>query len=449
MKAFQRFNTGLDGGEVSQLNYVDAIDYIHSLEKFGIHPGLERIKALCEALGNPQDRLKFIHVAGTNGKGSTSTMISEILQKAGYRTGLFTSPYVIDFNERIQIDGKMIPSDDLAEIVSKLEPVITELARQGLQTTEFEAITAAAFLYFESCGCDVVVLEVGLGGRFDATNIIKTPLASVIASISLDHMAVLGDTIEKIAVEKCGIIKQNGITVCYPEQTAEALAVINSTAKQRNNELVVPLVKDIKLIDESIYGTNAVMDGLKIFIPFMGHHMVMNASVAAATARVLARKGYAIGDENIVQGIGASKMSARMEIISKEPLTILDGGHNEGCANALANVVRSFLKGRRIIAVCGMMADKDYKKYLSITAPLFDTVIATRPVIARALDAKVLAENAGLFCKNSFAVEDAGDAFVKAVSLANANDVIIICGSFYLASELRKSIIDLSNSNKN
>lgn len=427
------------------MNYVDAIDYIHSLEKFGINPGLERIKALCEAFGNPQDRLKFIHVAGTNGKGSTSTMISEILQKAGYRTGLFTSPYVIDFNERIQIDGKMIPSDDLAEIVSKLEPVITELARQGIQTTEFEAITTAAFLYFESCGCDVVVLEVGLGGRFDATNIIKTPLASVIASISLDHMAVLGDTIEKIAFEKCGIIKQNGITVCYPSQTAEALAVISSTAKQRNNELVVPLVKDIKLIDESIYGTNAVMDGLKIFVPFMGHHMVMNASVAAATARVLSRKGYAIGDENIVHGIGASKMPARMEIISKEPLTILDGGHNEGCANALANVVRSFLKGRRIIAVCGMMADKDYKKYLSITAPLFETLIATRPALPRALDAHTLAETAKKYCENSYIIEDSSEALMKSISLADKDDVIIICGSFYLASELRAHMIQYNN----
>lgn len=427
------------------MTYEDAVLYIHSLEKFGINPGLERISALCDALGNPQDKLKFIHVAGTNGKGSTSTMLSEILQSAGYKTGLFTSPYVIDFYERMQIDGKMISHTDLADIVTELEQVISALCKKGIQATEFEAITAAAFLYFVRSTCDIVVLEVGLGGRFDATNIIKTSLVNVITSISMDHTAILGDTIEKIAFEKSGIIKQSGVTVCYPEQPAEVLGVISDIAKQRNNELVVPLVKDIKLIDESIYGTNSVIDELKLFVPFMGQHMLMNASVAVATARVLSRKGYAIGDENIVHGIGASKMPARMEIISKEPLTILDGGHNEGCANALANVVRSFLKGRRIIAVCGMMADKDYKKYLSITAPLFETLIATRPALPRALDAHTLAETAKKYCENSYIIEDSSEALMKSISLADKDDVIIICGSFYLASELRAHMIQYNN----
>lgn len=424
------------------MTYEDAVLYIHSLEKFGINPGLERISALCDALGNPQDKLKFIHVAGTNGKGSTSTMLSEILQSAGYKTGLFTSPYVIDFCERMQIDGKMISHTDLADIVTELEQVISALCKKGIQATEFEAITAAAYLYFSHNKCDVVVLEVGLGGRFDATNIINTSLVNVITSISMDHTAILGDTIEKIAFEKSGIIKQSGVTVCYPEQPAEVLGVISDIATQRNNELVVPLVKDIKLIDESIYGTNSVIDGLKLFVPFMGQHMLMNASVAVATARVLARKGYAIGDESIIQGISASKMAARMEIITKEPLTILDGGHNEGCAKALALCISRYLKGRRIIALCGMMADKDYNAYLSITAPNFEIFIATTPLISRALAAQTLAETAKMYCANSFAIENSLQAFKKASALAKKNDVIIICGSFYLASEIRKEIVD-------
>ncbi|MEI6579488.1 MAG: folylpolyglutamate synthase/dihydrofolate synthase family protein [Eubacteriales bacterium] len=417
-----------------------AIDYIHSLEKFGINPGLERIAALCDALGNPQDSLQFIHVAGTNGKGSTSTMLAEILKAAGYKTGLFTSPYVIDFCERMQINGKMITHDELALIVSEIEPVISALAAKGLQLTEFEAITAAAFLYFARKECDIVVLEVGLGGRFDATNLIKTPLASVITSISMDHMAVLGNTIEKIAAEKCGIIKQNGITVCYPSQTPQALAVIKATAGQMNNELFIPNVEDIEMINEGLYGTQVKFDGLSVFVPFMGAHMVLNASVAVATARVLAQNGLSISDEHIADGIAAAKMPARMEIIKKEPLIIIDGGHNEGCARALAECIKNHLKGRKIIAVCGMMSDKDYGVYLKTVAPLFKTLIATKPFIARALDAKTLLETAEKYCKNCMAIENTQDAVEKAVELSGKDDVIIICGSFYLAGEVRDRI---------
>jgi len=428
--------------EVFRLNYDESIAYIHSLEKFGINPGLERISALCDSLGNPQDSLQFIHVAGTNGKGSTSTMLSGIMQAAGYKTGLFTSPYVVDFCERIQIDGKMISHDELAEIVSETEPIIMRLAANGVQPTEFEAVTAAALLYFARKSCKIVVLEVGLGGRFDATNIIKTPLVSVITSISMDHMAVLGDTIEKIAMEKCGIIKQNGITVSYPEQSVEALAVIIETAKQRNNQLFIPSVKDIRIIDEGLYGTKAAFDGLEVFVPFMGEHMVLNASVAVETARLLAQNGLAVSDENIADGIAAAKMPVRMEIVKKEPLIIMDGGHNEGCANALAACIEKHLKGRQITAVCGMMSDKDYDTYLKITAPLFKTFIAAKPAISRALNAETLSETAKKYCKNCMVIENPQEALQKALDLSGKGDVIIICGSFYLAGELRKQLLD-------
>jgi len=424
------------------MTYSEALAYIHSLEKFGINPGLERISDLCGLLGNPQDKLKYIHVAGTNGKGSTSTMISEILQEAGLKTGLYTSPYVIDFCERIQINSRMISHDDIAAIITEMEPIITGYAEKKTQPTEFEVITAAAFLYFSRKNCDIVVLETGLGGRYDATNIIKQPIASVITSISLDHMALLGDTIKKIAAEKCGIIKQNTATVSYPEQPAEAMDIIRESARNKKNTLFVPSIKDIQIKDEKIEGTNVSINGLDIYVPFMGRHMVLNAAVAVTAAKVLADNGLNISNENIVQGIAKAKMPARMEIFGRKNLIIMDGGHNEGCAKALAECINKFLLGREIIAVCGMMADKDYNTYLKITAPYFKTLIAVKPVNQRSLDAEILAEAAKKYCKDSYASVNSQDAFQKAVKLTAGDGVIIICGSFYLASELRKTVLN-------
>lgn len=425
------------------MTYDQALSYIHSLEKFGINPGLERIAALCNAIGNPQDELKFIHVAGTNGKGSTSTMLSEIMQTAGYKTGLFTSPYVVDFRERIQINGKMISQKDLAAFVSKIEPMVSELAANGVQITEFEFITAIAFLCFASNECDVVVLEVGLGGRFDSTNIIKNPLVSVITSISRDHTAVLGDTIEKIAAEKCGIIKQNGLTVSYPEQPVQALEVIMKTAAEKCNTLYIPSLDAIQIVEESIRGTQAVIDGLPLRVPFMGEHMVYNASVAVTAARAICQRGIMLSDEHIAKGIASARIPARMEILGEEPLTIFDGGHNVGCALALEAVIKRHLSGRKIIAVCGMMADKDYDAYLKIVAPLFKTLIATKPNNARALDAQKLADTAKKHCKNIIATKSPMEAYNTAKELAGKDDVIIVCGSFYLAAEVREKLIIL------
>lgn len=427
------------------MTYDQALSYIHSLEKFGINPGLERIAALCNALGNPQDKLKYIHVAGTNGKGSTSTMLSEIMQTAGYKTGLFTSPYVVDFRERIQINGKMISQKDLAVFVSEIEPVVSELAVNGVQITEFEFITATAFLYFARNECDVVMLEAGLGGRFDSTNIINNPLVSAITSISMDHTAVLGDTIEKIAAEKCGIIKQNGLTVSYPKQPAQALKMIKKTVAAKGNMLYIPDLNAIQIIDDSILGTQAVIAGLPLQVPLMGEHMVYNASVAITAARVVRQKGIMISDEDIAQGIEAARIPARMEILGEEPLIIVDGGHNAGCAQALEAVIKKHLSGRKIIAVCGMMADKDYNAYLKIVAPFFETLIATKPDNSRALDAQILADTTKKHCKNIITIEDPWDAYSQAKNLANKDDVIIVCGSFYLAAEVREKIIILKH----
>ncbi|MCR5485379.1 MAG: bifunctional folylpolyglutamate synthase/dihydrofolate synthase [Clostridiales bacterium] len=424
------------------MNYEEAISYIHSLSKFGIKPGLERITALCRALGDPQDSIPFIHVAGTNGKGSTSTMISNIFRSANYKTGLFISPYVTDFRERIQINGEMISESDLAFETEKVKRIADKMCENGEPPTEFEFITALAFDFFKNSGCDIAVLEVGLGGRLDSTNVIKTPLAGVITSVSLDHMAVLGDTVEKIAYEKCGIIKDGGITVCYPKQDGEALSVIRKTAEEKNNLLVIPPIDGIEILKSDLSGSDAVIDGIKMHVPFLGEHMVYNAAAAVFAAKAVRddkRNIFYVSDNDIKKGVESSAMPARMEIISEKPLTVLDGGHNADCAEALKNAVKEYLGGKRITAVCGMMADKECEKYLSKTAPLFEKVITVTPDVPRAIGAKELASLAEKYCKNVCVAESFDEAAKEAVLSAGDDGTVIICGSFYMAADMKKA----------
>ncbi len=424
------------------MNCTQAIEYIHSLEKFGIKPGLERIKALCELLGNPQDKLKVIHVAGTNGKGSTSTMISNILIKNGFKTGLYISPYVTDFRERIQLNGNMIEHSELAECVEKVKYAVDILCEKGEQTTEFEALTATAFVYFEKKKCDYVVLEVGLGGRFDATNVIKAPFVSVIASISLDHTAILGDTVEKIAAEKCGIIKFGAETVVYPFQAEEAMGVIREACEHRCNTLRMPDVNRLEIIGETIDGTTAVYDGISFLLPLAGKHMIYNAVTAIEAIRSLFRFGVNISDEIIAAGINASVMPARMELIKKKPVIILDGGHNEGCANALAEYIRKHLSDKRIIMVSSMMADKDYLSYLKTVAPFASVFIATKADVPRALSSDELCEAAKAFCNDCYSISDPLKAIHAAGNITEKDDAMIVCGSFYLAGEVRDNLLN-------
>ncbi len=424
------------------MNCNEAIAYIHSLEKFGINPGLERIRALCEMLGNPQKKLKVIHVAGTNGKGSTSTVISNILRKSGYNTGLFISPYVTDFRERIQYNGNMIEKSDLAVCVEMVKNAIENLADKGIQPTEFEAITATAFLYFEKKRCDFVVLEVGLGGRYDSTNIIEAPYVSVITSISLDHTAILGDTIEKIAAEKCGIIKFGAETVAYPFQDECAMEIIRKTCAERCNDLRVPDINKLKIKDEKLEGTEAEYDGIKFILPLAGKHMIYNTCTAIEAVRSLKRLAVDISEAAIIRGIESSLMPARLELIKKRPVVLLDGGHNEGCAFALADFIRKHLSDRRIVMVASMMSDKDYLSYLSIVAPLADTFIATRVDMPRALSSAELMKNASEFCKNCHDISEPAKAITAAKNIITQDDALIVCGSFYLAGAIRDDLLN-------
>lgn len=371
-----------------------------------------------------------MHIAGTNGKGSTSTHIANILTAAGFKTGLYTSPFVLSFCERIQIDGESIPKEKLAKAVTKVQAEIIKLNEKGIVITEFEAITAAAFLYFCEEGCDFAVIEVGLGGRFDATNVLSSPKASVITSISLDHTKILGDTLTKIAFEKCGIIKEGVPVVTSANQNSEVLGVIEKTARDKNCKLTVANPKNASVVSDKLGETVFEYDKESYTLHLCGEHQIENAVNAIETARLLG-----ISEDFIKKGISKTQMLARMEIIGKEPLIIRDGGHNEGCAKALRSFILRY-KIKNIKLLVGMMADKDTEKYLELVCPLCDSVTVCTPSNPRAESAENLLISAKKYCENSFAVSDPKTAFKMVIKSAEKDDTVLVCGSFYLMSDI-------------
>jgi dihydrofolate synthase/folylpolyglutamate synthase len=419
------------------MNYNEALEFIHSRMKFGSHPGMERIEALCNAFDNPQDKLKFVHVAGTNGKGSVCHMISEMLVSAGYKTGLFTSPFVIDFRERIQINSEMIPKDELAQIVSEIKPVVENLSKNGIEPTEFEIITIAAFLYFYRNKCDIVVLEVGLGGTLDSTNIIKQSEVSVITSISMDHMDILGDTLQKIAEHKCGIFKENGTVVSYPQPDFAIERFIKEKAKEKHCEYVQHELPRIRLVAQDVDGSTIIYSGCTFKIPLTGKHQIYNFSTAIAAINVLKNKGYNITSKNMIDGIANVKIPARMEVVSKFPLTIIDGGHNPEGIDALCDCLKTYCKGKKIIAVFGMMKDKNYKYCIEKLAGLCERIYATEPSNPRSIKSDELAKLLKPYCKKVKAIESPCKAYKKALKKADKDSAVIVCGSLYLASDIK------------
>lgn len=418
------------------MNYDEAISYIHSLLRFGIKPGMQRIRALLERLGNPQNALEFIHVAGTNGKGTVCAELSEILCSAGFKAGLFISPYVVDFRERIQISSAMISKAELAKTVGRIKPEADELTAVGLQPTEFEFITAAAMLYFKEQGCDIVVLETGLGGLLDSTNIIDTPLVSVITSVCFDHMDILGGTLSEIAYQKCGIIKPSGYTVSYPIQSEEAFSVIKKTAAQKNNKLICADASKLEIISENINGSDIIHGGSKLHIPLLGRHQIYNTLTALSTVEALREQGIAIPDAAVKEGIAKAFLPARLEVISKNPLLILDGGHNKQGAMALSQTIERCV-GKKTAAVIGMMDDKDCEGAVSLIAPQCEKIILTRPDNPRSANPERLFSQAKKYCESCIIEKDPQKA-VETLFKISEGLPMIICGSLYLAGEIRE-----------
>lgn len=419
------------------MKYDQALNYIHSLNRFGIKPGLCRIRALMEQLDNPHKGMKFIHVAGTNGKGSTSTAISNIMIASGKKTGLFISPFVVDFRERIQINGEFISKEDLADLtqrVSEIVPLVNEEIDDNV--TEFEFITAVAFLYFKEQGCDMVVLETGLGGRLDSTNIIENPLVNVITKIDLDHTAVLGNTVEEIAVEKCGIIKESAYVVTPSTQNVKALKIIEDATSEKKATLRVAQRDLVENIRVNPFGVSFIYKGIAIETKMPGIHQVENMTTAAETALCLG-----IDKDSIIKGISRTSFPARLEVISNSPLVLLDGAHNENGADVLCD----YLDEHKLkpIIVLGMMRDKDCASVIEKLS-LRANVVITVTVLSN--DRSELAENLGKFaekyCNDVVCAKDYENALLLAEEkLEGSDSPLLVCGSLYLASDIRQNLI--------
>lgn len=422
--------------------YTEAVDYIHSLLKFGVRPGLSGMDALLCFLGNPHKNLKYVHVAGTNGKGSVSTAVSEVLTDAGYKVGLYTSPYVTHFLERIRFCGEPVEESLFAECVEKVKNGVLHLNGEGTVITEFEALTAAAFLCCKALNCDVVVLEVGLGGRLDATNVIDTPLANVITSLSLDHTAILGDTIEKIAYEKCGTIKENGNVISSFGQPENALDVIRKTAESKNCSFAVPDESRLEILKSDVFGTDFIYKNEKYSVSMPGLHQVKNMTAVIECCDVL-KNTFNITSDNIKNGISASRLPARVEVISKKPLIILDGGHNEDGAKAFFETLKPTLKGKnKVYVLAGMMADKAVETSLRNLMKTADCFVCVTPENPRAVKAAELSKIAEKYCADTVSFDSPISAVDYILEKLTSDDVFCAVGSLYLAGEIREYLIE-------
>lgn len=424
------------------MNYNETINYIEGLSVFGSRPGFERINALLDAVSHPEKGLAYVHVAGTNGKGSVCNTTANVLTAAGYKTGLFTSPFVSDFRERIQIDGEYISKDELCELTEYVKSKADKLAEDGIQPTEFEVITAIAFLYFQQAKCDIVVLEVGLGGLLDSTNVIDTPLVSAIVSLSFDHMGVLGNSIEEIAVHKAGIIKDGGVTISAPNQPESALHILRTSAYEHENRFIIADPKQIEVLGTSILGTQLSYKGTEITLPLIGPHQIDNLSVSLCIIETLREKGYSITDEALTRGVEKTVVPARIEVVSQKPLIIIDGGHNEDGARVLKETLTAFTSGIPKTMIIGVMEDKDVSHVLQNLIPLAKRVITTTPNSPRSMKAEDLAVKAYEFCDDVYHIDDPCKAYDFAKTVTEKEDGIIVCGSLYLAGDIREHILD-------
>lgn len=416
------------------MNFTQALDYIHSINWTFCKPGLERIGELCEKLGHPERDLRFIHVAGTNGKGSFCSMTASILKAAGYKTGLYTSPFIRSFNERMQINGENIADDELAEITALVRPFADSMQDKP---TEFELITAIAFEYFRRHNCDVVVLETGLGGRLDSTNIIKTPLLSVVTGIALDHTAFLGDTVEQIAAEKAGIIKQNA-PVLFGGEDEIAAKVIADTAKACDVPFYRTDYTRLVHIQTTLDGTTFdYKDRKDVAIRLLGLYQPKNAALVLDAVDILRENGLDIPEDAVRAGLHNAVWHARFEIVGRDPLVIFDGAHNPQGIEQAVKSVKQYFNGEKVYLLTAVLKDKDYTGIAKMLSEIADRAFTMTPDSPRALDAEDYAavlEGAGI---PATAFDSIPTAFAAAKAAAKADNKPLIClGSLYVYSSL-------------
>lgn len=424
------------------MNYQEALAYINDKDKYGSRLGLESISRLMDLLGNPQKGLKYLHVAGTNGKGSVSSYLANCLKTAGYKTGLYTSPYLERFNERIQISGVDIPDERLAEITDKVKDAASKMVEEGmLHPTTFEIVTAIAFVYFSQEECDYVVLEVGLGGRYDSTNVIDKPLASIITTLDYDHTDVLGNSLGEIAYQKGGIIKKNGITISYPQEE-EAIKVLKDITSEMEGEFYLDPVESIQIKSQTEYGStfDFTFDGEKledIKISMLGEYQVYNASLAITTLLLLRKKGLIeITNQDLYKGFEDTKWKGRLEVLKRKPTFLIDGAHNTQGITFLSRALKLF-KYKKLILGVGILKDKDYSHMVDLLGPLADVVVVTEVRMPRKLDADLLAEEFKDHVSEIYVEKDIKKAIEKTLELAGEDDLIVFGGSLYLIGEVR------------
>ncbi|HOA54899.1 MAG: folylpolyglutamate synthase/dihydrofolate synthase family protein [Acetivibrionales bacterium] len=430
------------------MTYDEALAYIHGANRFGKKQGLRNIRTLLRIMGDPQKKLRFVHVAGTNGKGSTSAFIGSILSEAGYKTGIYTSPYVQRFTERIAMSSPVaigrntlrteISRGELADITSFVRDCVNRMAETGEnRPTEFEIVTAIAYEYYFRKRCDIVVLETGLGGRFDPTNVIDVPELAVITSIGMDHTERLGKTLAEIASEKAGIIKPGGDVLVY-DQSPEVMQIFEDACGQRKAGLHIAGFSGIELREFGSEGQVFSYKGFReLKIPLIGRHQLRNAAVAVDAALLLNNRGYSIPEEAIRRGLENTRWPGRMEILSTDPAIIIDGAHNAEAAVVLKETLNEYFPGRPLKFIVGMAADKDYHTMLGTVLPGCKKVVAVTIPSIRALPADLLAKYASTYC-NDVMISDTIEGALKIImETARPEDVVCAFGSLYYIGLIR------------
>lgn len=401
----------------------------------GIKLGLQNIKTLMEKLGNPQDKLKIIHIAGTNGKGSCTSFVNSALVSQGYKVGMFTSPSIYNFEERIRINNKNIPEDKLIDLMNEVREVAETME---VFPADFELVTAIAFLYFYREKCDFAIMEVGLGGRLDATNVAQNPLITLITSISLDHQQFLGNTIPEIALEKAGIIKENVPLVLY-SQSKEAMDSIIGVANSKNSKVILNDLEKIELLENTKNGQIINYKDFKnLKINLLGSHQINNATISLELLEQLRKMGFEISNESIYNGFSSVTWPCRFELVSKNPDFILDGAHNIDGIEKFISSMNFYYKDNKKIGIFGVLADKDYNEMLAKIVPCFDVFLTVRPDSDRAMESKELKERIEkLTEKKVYSFENYQDAINKAIEISKEDDVISAFGSLYFVGEVR------------
>ncbi len=424
------------------MNYEEALEFLRNLTTFGFNFGLGRIEELLKRLGDPHRKIKVIHVGGTNGKGSTGTMIAGILQAGGYKTGIFTSPHLHSYCERYRINGVEISKERIAELLTRFRPHLEQMVEEGFEhPTEFEVSTAVGFQYFFEEKVDFLVLEVGLGGGIDSTNVV-TPLVSVITNVAMDHMDYLGDTIEEIASIKSGIIKE-GRPVVTAADEPKALEVIRRVSRENKSDLV-EVRSDLKwevtksTIEGQVFSLRTpgkFYDNLHLKL--VGGHQVVNAATAVAVIEFLERYGFSLDEHTIRAGLAGAVWPARLEMVSSAPAVLLDGAHNLHGAQSLRKALTEVYSYQRLILVFGMLGDKEREKVVAQLAPLAQAIVVTKPNSPRARDWEKIADEVKKYVDEVYLIENIHEAVKKGMALAGSEDLVCVTGSLYMVAEAR------------